>query len=105
MTEKKGPPPRPIRKQLAIYRIAEHYGLGNQLFKTEEELSELLEAVTEYLDDPNAHTAGHVIEEIADVEIMLEQLKFLKFPRESVDSVKRYKIQRQLERIQKEREA
>ena len=57
-----------ISKELKF--IADHYGLENQLGKCIEELNELVEALSHQNID-------HVQEEIADVENMLEQIKYL----------------------------
>ena len=73
--------------------IADHYGVEHQLGKCKEELNGLIEAL-----DGNSDT--HLAEEIADVEIMISQIKYLRdIPDEQVDVVKKYKIQRQLRRI------
>ena len=50
--------------------IADHYGLENQLGKCIEELNELVEALSH-------ENIDHVQEEIADVENMIEQVKYL----------------------------
>lgn len=74
--------------------IADHYGLEHQLEKCKEELGELIEAI-DSLD------GRAIIEEVADVEIMLSQIKYLRdIPDEQVDVIKKYKIQRQLQRIE-----
>lgn len=74
--------------------IADHYGLEHQLGKCKEELGELIEAI-DSLDE------RAIIEEIADVEIMISQIKYLRdIPDEQVDVIKKYKIQRQLQRIE-----
>ena len=76
--------------------IADHYGLEGQTKKCEEELNELIEAL-----DGSSDT--HIVEEIADVEIMLSQIKYLRdIPDEQVNEIKQYKIQRQLRRIENE---
>lgn len=76
--------------------IATHYGLEHQLGKCKEELGELIEAIDSM--DEKA-----IVEEIADVEIMTEQLKYLMRTEPSVDIYKDYKIARQLRRISRER--
>lgn len=74
--------------------IADHYGLKHQLEKCKEELNELIEALGSSSDI-------HLAEEIADVEIMISQIKYLRnIPNEQVDVIKKYKIQRQLQRIE-----
>lgn len=76
--------------------IADHYGLEHQQGKCEEELNELIEAL-------GSSSNTHLVEEIADVEIMISQIKYLRnIPTEQLDVVKKYKIQRQLRRIAKE---
>ena len=74
--------------------IADHYGLERQLGKCKEELGELIKAI-DSLDE------RAIIEEVADVEIMISQIKYLRdIPDEQVDVIKKYKIQRQLQRIE-----
>lgn len=75
--------------------IADHYGLEHQLGKCKEELGELIEAI-DSLDEKA------IVEEIADVEIMTEQLKYLMRTEPSVEIYKDYKIARQLRRISRE---
>ena len=78
-----------------LTNIANHYGLKHQLVKCKEELGELIEAIDSANDEA-------IIEEIADVEIMTEQLKYLMRTEPSVDIYKDYKIARQLRRIAEE---
>ena len=76
--------------------IADHYGLEGQMKKCEEELGELIEAL-------GGSSDIHLAEEIADVEIMISQIKYLRnIPDECIDGIKKYKIQRQFARIAKE---
>lgn len=58
--------------QNKIEQIFNHYGADHQIDKACEELQELIDA----LRNPNA-TADNVCEEIADVMVMLEQLKYI----------------------------
>lgn len=86
--------------------IADYYGLGSQLNILQEELSELIQAVSKY----RRGDQSHILEEIADVEIMLDQVKYLlgnpEIPRsliyESIQGIKEDKLKRQLGRIQEE---
>lgn len=79
-----------------LMNIANHYGLKHQLVKCKEELNELIEAL-------GGSSDTHLAEEIADVEIMISQIKYLRnIPDEQVDVIKQYKISRQLTRIAKE---
>lgn len=78
-----------------LTNIANHYGLKHQLGKCKEELGELIEAIDSTNDEA-------IIEEIADVEIMTEQLKHLMCADRVVELYKDYKIARQLRRIAEE---
>lgn len=78
-----------------LINIANHYGLEHQLGKCKEELGELIKAI-DSLDEKA------IVEEIADVEIMTEQLKYLMRTEPSVEIYKDYKIARQLRRISRE---
>lgn len=87
--------------------IADHYGLDSQINILQEELSELIQAVSKLRrGDPS-----HIIEEIADVYIMLDQVTYLLQKFTSVDInyfISLYgekKIRRQLRRIQEEEAA
>ena len=77
--------------------IANHYGLNAQRTKTIEELAELIRALvrTDLAD---------IAEEIADVEIMLYQFKYLTGTTRDIDWIKDQKVTRQLERIKSEEE-
>lgn len=98
----------------AINLIANKYGYELQSRQCIEELSELIQAICKDKRKRTAtsnnseiikpiskfsETGSHVIEEIADVEIMLEQLKLLMDCSDEVEKVKISKINRQLERI------
>lgn len=52
-----------------------HYGRINQLIKAMEECGELIQALARWSNGEAVF--GNVCEEIADVEIMLEQLKII----------------------------
>ena len=81
--------------------ISEHYGLNNQLEHTKLELKELIEAIEDYEKSPSVEHYNHVSEEIADVENMTFQDKMLMKSENSVDKFKRFKVDRQLKRIEK----
>lgn len=63
-----------------------------------EECSELIQAITH----KHRGRKHNLAEEIADVEIMLEQLKIINGCSEEVEQVKRYKIERLLHRLRGE---
>lgn len=77
-----------------LERIADHYGYDSQRVKCIEELGELITALAK--DDKDSIT-----EEIADVEIMLVQIKHLL--KLHVMTTKKRKIDRQLDRIRIEK--
>ncbi len=62
-----------------IPQIAEHWGLAHQFLKTIEESSELSQAICKYLDNPTDETADHINEELEDVQIMIDQLRYYNF--------------------------
>ncbi len=95
-----------------IEKIAKHYRFETQLIQLGEENSELFEALSKYhrfknlkdisIDDSNM-LIQNIVEEIADCEIMLEQMKILlDISNEAVESIKENKVNRQLERIERE---
>lgn len=81
-------------------KIIEHYGFKNQLGILTEELAELIQAVSKVNRNDDKITENF-IEELADVSIMIEQIKqvlsdveYLKFL-----TIQSRKIERQLARI------
>ena len=98
-----------------IKKIAEHYGIENQSIQLMEEMAELTIALNKYRrSSKNEHQTisesideqfiiEQIIEEICDVEIVLEQLKYLLSHSDDDLAIwKQHKIERQLERIAKE---
>lgn len=78
-------------------KIIEYYGVNNQLKKLTEEVYELQESILEQ------HNTEHVLEEYADVEVILEQIKqYFKLDDEKIELIKDYKVARQLYRIRNE---
>ena len=75
--------------------FAEHYGVYSQQIKTIEECSELIQAICK------CENKNTIIDEIADVEIMINQLKIIFDCFGEVEERIEYKINRQLERIAK----
>lgn len=92
-----------------IETIANNYTLDNQLLKISEELQEFSLAITRFRNDPSDANYINVIEEMADVSILSQEIRHLLNANWRVsdfiyDAYKKYKIQRQLNRIVKERE-
>lgn len=82
--------------------IAKHYGENNQLNQLQEELAELIKAVNKYRRDED--NIDNLIEEIADVEIMIEQIKYLlHLNPEYLEMITINKLLRQKRRIKEEK--
>ena len=87
------------KQKKMIDKILAHHGFENQLIKTVEELSELTTAIVQYYNKgPGESRLGGVQEEIADVYIMLEQIRKQFMSREELDNWINYKITREAER-------
>lgn len=74
----------------------DYFGKDNQLMMLAEELAELIQAISKYKRNPS--NIDSLIEEVADVEIMIEQLKII-FRKEnkidfSISKVKQQKTER-----------
>lgn len=89
-----------------MHRIAHYYGADSQLDQTIEELAELTVAIRKFKRNRGNNITDkvsllyHLAEEIADVEIMTEQLKYLlPFVEEDVEKIKVEKLDRQIKRI------
>lgn len=81
--------------------IADHYGLESQLRQLAEECSEL--AVEANHSARHGSITVRLIEEIADVEIMIDQIRYLARIQESdILQTRFYKLERQLKRMKKE---
>ena len=79
--------------------IINTYGTRPQQDMAIEELSELQKAILKYRRFPNKETERDIIDEIADVSIMLEQLKIIYSCSKEVEKRIDYKIDRQIQRI------
>lgn len=87
------------KQKKMISKILAHHGFKNQLIKTVEELSELTTAIVQYYNKgPGESRLRGVQEEIADVYIMLEQIRKQFMSREELDNWINYKITREAER-------
>ena len=87
------------RNKLAVM-IAEHYGKEPQMGVAQEECAELIQAISKIRrKGTNTETMRHLAEEIADVQIMCEQLIFLYDIEPEVTAHYFGKLKRQLERI------
>lgn len=113
---------RPIVREMTreekIVKIARHYGYDAQSRKLTEEIGELLQAMNKYWCHDLKHGKNiynpwdgympqeaeywSLIEEIADVEVMLAQLKFFLSAEEEVEKIIEDKIDRQIARMDEE---
>ena len=76
------------------------WGIDAQITKAVEELAELQKELCRFLiDDGNM---AHITEEMADVEIMIEQLELIFENKKAVKVVKKSKIQRLSDRLDEE---
>ena len=82
---------------------AEHYGYSEQSLILNEELSELIQAISKYRRNNSKKIFDNIIEEIADVEVMLHQIKYLLgINPKYIEQIKIEKVNRTKERIVRE---
>ena len=87
-----------------LLNIINHYGINHQLKYIHSEYFELDEAImnyewAKYVNDDKKFIAG----EIADIMVMLKQIQYLyEIEDKQIEDIMKYKIKRQLERIDKE---
>lgn len=89
--------------------IADKYGFTAQANQTMEECAELIQALNKYMRSLGVgqtyipkfteNPRDNVIEKIADVQIMLEQLKYLMDCDEAVQDMIKLKLERTIERM------
>ena len=85
-----------------LQMIADHYGIKKQLRQLAEECSEL---AVEASHSARKGTTVKIIEEIADVEIMIEQIIYLaKIDKCDIEDCINYKLDRQIKRIKEEKD-
>lgn len=89
--------------EVNLKKIANHYGFSNQLQMLVEEMAELTQAICKYKRFENAKERvdifENLIEEVADVEIVLSQIKML-VGEKAVNKKVEEKVERQLRRIE-----
>lgn len=83
--------------------IVQYYGVNKQNKKLNEEAWELNEAITQFEAKPDRYTKEHIVEEFADVMVILSQI-FVHYDLSILDifDVMNAKVNRQLKRITKE---
>ena len=94
-----------MRRMIAntrIMEIADHYGIEKQLHQLAEECSEL---AVEASHSARKGVTVKIIEEMADVLLMIEQVVYLSgIAIEDIDECISFKIDRQMKRIEEEEE-
>lgn len=83
-----------------LKQIAEHYGLRLQMRQLIEEMAELTQVICKSERYDIETVRDHLVEEVADVDIVLSQVKYLLGDSE-FDKIKDAKIKRQIQRITK----
>ena len=90
-----------VIKSPRIMEIADHYGIEKQLHQLAEECSEL---AVEASHSARKGVTVKIIEEMADVLLMIEQVGYLSgIAIDDIDECIKFKIDRQLERIKEEK--
>lgn len=77
------------------------FGGRNQITVALEEMSELQKEFCKYLRNDASFSYDNIAEEMADVEIMLDQMKILFQQDSAVKEQRQYKVKRLRERIDK----
>lgn len=81
-------------------KIAEHYGLNTQEWQTAQELFELGQVVTRRAGQRGRDWKEKLLDELADVYIMIQQMLYLHgISKEEFNAKVEEKLKRQLERI------
>lgn len=86
-----------ISEAEVLQRALDTYGFAMQIVVMMEEMSELQKELCKYLR--GKCSPASIAEEIADVEIMIEQMKMLFCCAEDVRSVRKRKVERLKERL------
>ena len=90
-----------IHKDAICYTALEHYGVHSQIVKCMEECGELIQALARHLG--GEHNEEDVVEELADVEIMLMQMRAV-FGRQNAHRMMVQKLARLKMRMEEEEE-
>lgn len=94
-----------------IKTIAEHYGYDAQSRQCIEEMAELTQAINKWwrvcgngqnTEKSIAECRDNLVEEMADVQIMLWQMEYLLLSAQEVDQMIDKKLDLQLERVKRE---
>lgn len=86
-----------IDESEVLHRALDTYGYDLQIMMVFEEMSELQKELCKYLR--GKYSPANIAEEIADVEIMLKQMKMLFCCADDVRNERRRKVERLKERL------
>lgn len=90
---------------MKAHKIAKHYGLNKQKFQALQELNELSNVLLRRQDQiqNRAEHKNNLIDEMADVYVMLKQLETLyHIDQRTIEDRITFKLNRQLDRIKEE---
>lgn len=89
-----------MKRDERLMFISDHFGRQIQLAKYQEECLEAIEAAQDYMQKgATPETLAHLIEEVADVEIMSAQIRYLFHIDQAVDLTIQQKLDRTISRI------
>ena len=93
-----------IEREEELKQILDNYGVVSQMNVAIEEMSELIKELCKYNreETPSFERVKHIIEEMADTQIMLNQLRLIFGNDHIFEYYYDLKINRQKERIEKE---
>ena len=87
-------------------RIVDTWGIESQLNMVTEEMGELLQAISKFRraynedEETKARAYDHLCEEVADVENMMAQMRYILDP-DLIDKHKKFKLERILKKLEK----
>jgi len=83
-----------------LHRAIKHYGEKTQAINAAGECAELIDALLKYYNQGREDALYKILEEMADVEIMLDQLKLIHLEhRYTIEQIKAAKIERLKKRL------
>ena len=86
--------------KIKLYKKAvKTWGYASQLLMAVEEMAELTQAISHLLRDRN-YAKSEIIEELADVEVMCEQLRVIIDKNDKIDKIKEEKLARLSEMLE-----
>lgn len=87
-----------INCESEVAEIAEHFGYEQQKNMLIEEQAELIQALNKFDRKGTEEAFNNIIEEMADVELMTDQVKYLlDISQDAIDEIKEEKIKRTME--------